>query len=124
MTPHLEMTGIFEAERGVQVTTPVYIIRQGDQYAVPIVIKQGSTVITPDNCLGVRVALGAATAYYPGQLTYGDDAWYFPLTQAQSYQMQAGTAPFQVQVKFDGGDVVTSPCQTVSVQGTVLRGEW
>lgn len=32
-------------------------IQQGDQYAIPIKIKSGEDIITPDNCTDVRVKI-------------------------------------------------------------------
>ena len=104
--------------------TPTYTIRQGDQYLIPVVIQQGAKQITPDDCEGVRIGMDNVTAYYPGTLTYSDGAWCFPLTQEQSSAMAAGTVLFQVQVKFEGGDVVSSPTANVEIGESILKGEW
>ncbi len=111
-------------EKGERMDTPIYTIRQGDQYLIPVVIQQGTKQITPDDCAGVRIGLDNVTAYYPGTLTYGDGAWYFPLTQEQSNAMASGTVQFQVQVKFEGGDVVSSPTTNVEISESILKGEW
>ena len=99
-------------------------IIKGDEYKIPIVIKEGDTVITEELVNGVRVGLGTVVSTYPdGTLTYKDGLWYFPLTQEISYRLQAGSVPFQVQIKV-GDQIFGSPEQQISIQDCIIKGVW
>lgn len=101
-------------------------ITQGDAYLVPIIIKQGDTMLTDEMVNGVKVAVGSAVCSYPnGTLRYSrdDGVWYFPLTQKISNKLTPGKADFQVQVKMDGG-IVGTKIKQVDVNECIIKGEW
>ena len=99
-------------------------ITQGDQYLIPILLRQGGQTITDDLAEGVRVALDSAVCTYPnGTLTYENGLWYFPLTQKISYGLKPGKAIFQVQVKMNG-NIVGCKQKEVEIDGSIIKGEW
>lgn len=65
------------------------IIQQGDQYAIPIKIKSGNDVITPENCSDVRVKINdKMMSYSSGELLYNaiEQNWQFTLTEDISFE--------------------------------------
>ena len=103
------------------------IIQQGDQYAIPISIKSGSEVITPENCSDVRVKIDDIMVSYnngSGDLTYNaaDRSWCFPLTEDISFKF-SNSIQVQVGVKFDD-DYVYSPVQRVDVSLSIIKEKW
>lgn len=96
----------------------------GDAYLIPVVIKQGDTVITDEIADGVKIAFKNSVCSYPnGGLTCEDGVWYFPLTQKLSNQFTAGKCDFQVQVKI-GEDVISSKIKQVEIWDSIIKGEW
>lgn len=75
---------------------------QGDQYLLPIEIVFGETTITPDNCEGVMLSVGGVTKKYPGEITFSEGEWLYPLTQQQTLGCH-GLLTVQVSVNM-GGD--------------------
>lgn len=99
-------------------------ITQGDAYLIPVLIRQGQTVITDEIASGVKVAIGSTVCKWPnGNLTYADGLWYFPLTQKISNSLPAGKADFQVQVKINE-KIVGTKMRQVEVDGSIIKGEW
>jgi len=99
-------------------------ITQGDQYRIPVLIRQGGQTITDELAEGVRIAIGTSVCTYPnGTLTYEDGLWYFPLTQKISYGLKPGKAQFQVQVKMNG-NIVGTKIKEVEIDGSIIKGEW
>ena len=100
------------------------IITQGDQYLMPIIIRQKGTVITDQIATGVKVALNGAVCSWPdGNLTFSNGLWYYPLTQKLTYGLQPGKADFQVQVNL-GGKIVGSKKREVEVEECDIKEEW
>lgn len=99
-------------------------IIRGAQYQVPIIIKQGDTVITDQNADGVKVCFDTAVASYPGGgLTYSEGVWLFPLTQELSLAMESGEVDFQIQVKI-GDTVIPTKIKKIKVDDTAIKGVW
>lgn len=99
-------------------------IVQGDEYLIPVMLRQGDTTITDEIADGVRIAIGTAVCTWPdGTLTYDNGLWYFPLTQKISYDLPEGKAKFQVQVKING-KIIGTKIKMVEVDGSIIKGEW
>ena len=102
-----------------------YGIVSGEQYPIGFVLKQGTTVYTPDNIQQVRAKLGKFSASYPdGNLVYRNGVWQFPLTQEMSYQLKNGKADFQVQGKTSGGNIFSTKIAQIAVDPTIFGGVW
>ena len=102
-------------------------IQQGEQYAIPISIKSGSEVITPENCSDVRVKIDDIMISYEngsGDLSYNsaDKTWCFPLTEDISFKYP-DSIQVQVAVKFDD-DYVYSPVQRVDIGRSIIKEKW
>ena len=94
-------------------------IMQGDAYNIEITLTDADgTALTDETVETVEVSLGGLTKTYPGEVTFEPDApsrgapssvttgkWLFPVTQEETACM-TGMLPFQVRVKFAGGNVV------------------
>ena len=99
-------------------------ITQGDAYLIPVLIRQGTTIITDQIATGVKVALSGAVCSWPnGNLTFAEGLWYFPLTQKISNSLPAGKADFQVQVKIND-KIVGTKIRQVDIDGSIIKGEW
>lgn len=97
---------------------------RGDEYLIPIIIKQEETVITPEIATGVKVGLGPAVSTWPGgSLTFSEGIWYFPLSEEISYRIPRGRVDFQVKVTV-GNQIVSSDTTQVDVYGTVFNSEY
>lgn len=94
---------------------------QGDTYWLPFVIRQGSTLITPDLVDNVELAIGSVSRFYPNSVEYSTDQWQFPLTQDQSFSFPRGRLPVQVRVQFKDGSVVGGKGDPIDVRGSVSR---
>ena len=97
---------------------------KGEAYKIAIVIKNGTELITPNNCDGIRVAFANQIETYPdGDITYSNGEWLFPLSQDMSYRIKGTESTYQVQVKI-GTDVFSSTKQKVRVDETMFREVW
>ncbi len=97
---------------------------QGDAYAVPFVIRQGNTTVTPDMVETVELTIGTLSRLYPGEVTYDAEKkqWLYPLTQEQTLAFSEGTVPTQVRVKLLSGSVVGARGGTINVTQSASRG--
>lgn len=97
---------------------------QGDKYALPIEIKlkKGSTVITDQSVVKVRIKLGNVDDNWPnGGVTFDSESqkWLFPLTQAQTLAMDH--VRFQVRIVFANGDIFNSVPQPITIKEAIIR---
>lgn len=100
-------------------------IYQGDQYALPFTLAVSGQAITPQDCDGVRFAVGGIVQSYPdGGLTYDDvnGQWLFHLAAEVTARL-AGEVPCQVEVKV-GDSIRHSAIQRVDVSKSIVKGGW
>lgn len=102
-------------------------IMQGDQYAIPIKIKIGNEVITPDNCTDIRVKVDDDMISYDsgeGDLKYSetDQTWLFPITEKMSFEYKVDVQ-VQIAVKI-GDDYIYSPIQTINIGHSIIKDRW
>ena len=101
------------------------IIRKGDAYALPVLIKSDDTAITAADVSGARIGIGSIVASYPdGQLRYEGGYWLLPITQAQSYTLPQGDVYYQAQIQLATGETLSSPRQKVHIDSSVFRQPW
>ncbi len=101
------------------------MIHQGDQYAIPVKIKIGNEIITPDNCTDVRIKINdKLLEYRSGSLLYNDieKVWQFPLTEKVSFAY-GNTARIQIGVKFDD-DFIYSTVKKIEVGSSIIKEFW
>lgn len=97
-------------------------IMQGDSYQKPFTLRTlDGTLITPEMVTALVLSIGNLSRQYPGDITYADGKWLFPLSQAQTFGMK-GILPIQVRVLFQDGSVFGGNGAPVSVLPAVNRG--
>lgn len=101
----------------------VLSIQQGEQYGLPILVKRGSTIITPDLVDKVSVGIGLFVETWPdGDLTFNQEMnrWIFPLTQTQSFVL-SGNIQWQVECVLTNGDIIRTKTQRLVVEPSLLK---
>lgn len=97
-------------------------IMQGDSYQKPFTLRTlDGTLITPEMVTALVLSIGNLSRQYPGDITYADGKWLFPLSQAQTFGMN-GMLPVQARVLFQDGSVFGGNGAPVSVLPAVNRG--
>lgn len=100
-------------------------IRQGEQYAIPFVLRYGGEFVTPENVDDVRIQVQTKLREYSkGELQYSSalNAWLFPLTEEQSMTFK-GFIQYQVGIKL-GHDIFKSETCSVSIGTSLIKREW
>lgn len=97
-------------------------IMQGDSYQKPFTLRTlDGTLITPEMVTALVLSIGNLSRQYPGDITYADGKWLFPLSQAQTFGMK-GMLPVQARVLFQDGSVFGGNGAPVPVLPAVNRG--
>lgn len=97
-------------------------IMQGDSYQKPFTLRTlDGTLITPEMVTALVLSIGNLSRQYPGDITYADGKWLFPLSQAQTFGMH-GMLPVQARVLFQDGSVFGGNGVPVPVLPAVNRG--
>lgn len=117
-------------------------IQQGDQFFLPVIIKEGETEITPDNVDDVRIKIGSfLDSLSSGELAYGQIdnpdynaatnntvpeqifVWLFPITQERSLSLNQGEVGMQVAFK-RGSTIRKSKDAKVWIDSSIITEEW
>lgn len=93
---------------------------QGDAYNIDITIRNYGEPVTADDVETVEITLLSITRLYPGDVTYSDGKFHFPVSQEETFRLPS-ICPMQVRVKYTGGDVVGSQIQTVNVASSISK---
>ena len=97
-------------------------IMQGDSYQKPFTLRTlDGTLITPEMVTALVLSIGNLSRQYPGDITYADGKWLFPLSQAQTFGMH-GMLPVQARVLFQDGSVFGGNGAPVPVLPAVNHG--
>lgn len=97
-------------------------IMQGDSYQKPFTLRTlDGTLITPEMVTALVLSIGNLSRQYPGDITYADGKWLFPLSQAQTFGMK-GMLPVQARVLFQDGSVFGGNGAPFPVLPAVNRG--
>lgn len=102
------------------------VIRQGDQYMIPMTVSNNGTIMTPDIVDGMRIMIGKYMEVYPGgELDFDSDTdkWLFPLTEKMSYALKSGTVTAQAQFKIADSVIGTEKIE-IAVEDTAFPHEW
>jgi hypothetical protein len=87
---------------------------QGDAYAIDIGITNNGQPLNIADISAVEVSLLYLQKNYPGEVTYSDGKFHFPLTQQETFKLPK-LCKMQVRVKFKSGDVIGSMIQQIDV---------
>ena len=100
-------------------------LHQGDQYVIPIEIKNATGVITPDDVDDVRIQIGDERRQYSdGRLTFDAEnkQWLF---QKKKKKTRTFTASVNMQVGIlVGTDIVYSSVQKIKLERSIIRKDW
>ena len=75
-------------------------ILQGDALSVPISIKLNGKSLTDADIQALKVTMGGIEKRYPGEITYADAQFLFPLTQEETLAMTPGVNEAIIRPKF------------------------
>ena len=93
---------------------------QGDAYSIDVHIGlQGRPIEISDIEL-VEITLINRSKVYPGEVTYSDGAFHYPVTQEETLNFPP-LCSMQVRVKFKSGDVIGSDVQEIDVQRVLSK---
>ncbi len=98
-------------------------IMQGDQYAVPFAITgRNGDPVTAEDISALEVVIGTLRKTTP-EVTYNAETgmWDFPLTQAESFALEAKPEKAQLRVKFPDGSVIGTNAGLVLVVPSASR---
>ena len=72
---------------------------QGDAYSIDVEITNEGQTLSPSAVSLVEIALLNLVKTYPGDVTFSDGKFHFPLTQPETFGLPT-VCPMQVRVKF------------------------
>lgn len=95
---------------------------QGDRYSVPFILRaQDGTIITDEMVKTVVLNLGNMSRQYPGDVTYSDGKWLFPMSQKQSFAMKGSVEP-QARIEFNDGTIFGGAGRKILIVFSFNRG--
>lgn len=93
---------------------------QGDAYSLAVTVKNNGQAVEIDDIEKVEMTLLYLQKYYPGQITYEDGTFYFPLTQEETFRLPK-VCLMQIRVKFKSGDVLGSEKKQIDVSAALSK---
>lgn len=102
------------------------IIQQGDEYALPIVIKMNDASVSPSDIDDLRIQVGEyLKSYVDGELTYDDELeqWLFPMTEEMTRTFTDELTLVQVAVKI-GNRKINSVVKKINVYKSIIKKGW
>lgn len=93
---------------------------QGDAYSLAVTVKNNGQAVEIDDIEKVELTLLYLQKYYPGQITYADGKFYFPLAQEETFRLPK-VCPMQIRVKFKSGDVLGSEKKQIDVSAALSK---
>lgn len=102
------------------------IVYQGDQYAIPFIIRIGRTLVTPENVDDVRIEIGSDLRSYLDETIDFDSekgSWNYFVTEDFTRSLSTGSIPFQIGIKM--GDTVRHSAKgRISLDDNIIKVEW
>lgn len=95
---------------------------QGDAYSIEVEITNEGQTLSPPAVFLVEIALLNLVKTYPGDVTFSDGKFHFPLTQPETFGLPT-VCPMRVRVKFPRrhGDLRSAAVQAHLRRGRLLR---
>ena len=82
-------------------------IMQGDSYSLSFTLKDSSgAYVTPQDVTTLELTIGNVTKYYPDEITFNDNTWYFPISQAETFGLNASPQDAQIRVKLRNNIII------------------
>lgn len=80
---------------------------QGDSYHLGFTVKNNAgSIVTPEDVLDVEITVGhLIKTYRKGQIVYGEERWYFPLSQTETFGYWPKAVKAQIRVRWKNGIV-------------------
>lgn len=98
-------------------------IIQGEQYAIKIEIYNEDAQVTPENCDDIKIKVGTIEkTHSAGELSYSteEEAWLFPLTQAETLAFCGGRIERQRQVKI-AGNIFSTAKSIILIADSIIK---
>lgn len=102
------------------------VIYQGDQYAIPFIIKIGKTLVTPEIVSDLRIEVeNDLRSYLEGTIAFNPqkNSWDYFVTEEFTRRLSQGSIPFQVGIKI-GNDIRHSAKGRISLNDNIIKVEW
>lgn len=100
-------------------------IKRGDNYFLPVEIRENDFLLQMENVEAVEFCLGEMRMTYPDEVLYSDEEGCFliPVSQKSSFGFGRGrTIPLDIRVKFKDGKICGIPqIMQISVADTLSR---
>lgn len=93
---------------------------QGDAYNLDIDIYTDSGPIDIGSVEQVEIVISNISKLYPGEVSYSDGAFHFPLSQSETFGLPK-SCPAQIRVKFKGNNIVGTETQIINVSKSISR---
>lgn len=89
-------------------------ISQGDQYSIAVAIRFNDEPVDIDKIEKVEITLHNRSKCYPEEVTFSDGVFLYPITQEETFSLPR-IVEAQVRVKFENGNIFTSPTEQIDV---------
>lgn len=102
------------------------VIYQGDQYAIPFIIRVGRTLVTPENASDIRIEIdNDLRSYLDGTISFDPEknSWNYFVTEEFTRSLSTGSIPFQVGIKM-GETIRHSAKGRISLDDNIIKVEW
>ena len=91
------------------------VIMQGDQYSIPFEITREGEPVTEEMVSCVEITIGSLCKI----AGYNNGAFYFPISQEETFAMCVGNVKVQVRVEFVTGDIIGCRCEPIEVISSI-----
>ena len=109
--------------------SPVVII-QGAEYYLPVTLTVGTTEVTDENSVDVKIQLCCSPQYASKGMQYGEytlagktlTGWLYQLTEEQTLALASGETPLQAWAKM-GDAIIPFPVTMITIDPSI-GGAW
>lgn len=96
---------------------------QGDSYNLGInILNNAGSPVTPEDIIDIEITIGHMTkSYRAAQITFENNVWMFPLTQAETQSFWPGSVKSQVRVQWANGAIEGKPLFGIRVDEGISK---
>lgn len=96
---------------------------QGDSYSLGFTVRNNAgSIVTPDDVIDVEFTIGhLRKTFQSGKISFADNRWFFPITQAESLDMRPMATKAQIRVKWKNGVVEGKEIHGVRISESISR---